>query len=187
MANMTEEKDDKAIIYEYLKGDQRALEFLVKRYLKPIYSFVYRNVGDIEAAEDITQEVFIRVWKNIRKFDLNKDFKPWIFQIAKNASIDYLRKRKTIPFSRFENSQGQNMLTETLAEKGPDLIENLDTKTEFEKTISGLSDKDKNLMQLRHSQGMSFKEIAQKMNSSINTIKSRYRRTIKSMQKKATK
>lgn len=187
MANIPEEKDDKAIIYKYLKGDQRALEFLVKKYIKPIYSFVYRNVGDVEAAEDITQEVFIRVWKNIRKFDLNKDFKPWIFQIAKNASIDYLRKRKTIPFSRFENSHGQNMLTETLAQKGPGLIESLNTKTEFEKTISGLSEEDKNLMQLRHSQGMSFKEIAQKMNSSINTIKSRYRRTIKNMQKKATK
>ncbi|HQK63918.1 MAG TPA: sigma-70 family RNA polymerase sigma factor [Candidatus Staskawiczbacteria bacterium] len=187
MTDIPEEKNDKAIIYEYLKGDQRALEFLVKKYIKPIYSFVYRNVGDVEAAEDITQEVFIRVWKNIRRFDLNKDFKPWIFQIAKNASIDYLRKRKTIPFSRFENSQGQNMLTETLIQKSPELIETLNTKTEFEKTISGLSEKDKNLIQLRHSQGMSFKEIAQKMNSSINTIKSRYRRTIKNMQKKATK
>jgi RNA polymerase sigma-70 factor (ECF subfamily) len=187
MANISEEKDDKTIIFEYLSGTQEALEFLVKKYIKPIYSFVYRNVGDVEAAEDITQEVFIRVWKNIRKFDLNKEFKPWIFQIAKNASIDYLRKRKTIPFSRFENSQGQNMLTETLMEKGPSLIESLNTKTEFEKTISGLSEKDKSLMQLRHSQGMSFKEIAQKMNSSINTIKSRYRRTIKNMQKKATK
>ena len=96
MTDIPEEKNDKAIIYEYLKGDQRALEFLVKKYIKPIYSFVYRNVGDVEAAEDITQEVFIRVWKNIRRFDLNKDFKPWIFQIAKNASIDYLRKRKSL-------------------------------------------------------------------------------------------
>jgi len=184
---MPEEKDDKTIIFEYLKGDQKALEFLVKKYLNHIYSFIYKNVGDPEAAEDITQEVFVRVWKNIRKFDLNKDFKPWIFQIAKNASIDYLRKRKTIPFSRFENSQGQNMLTETLADNGPGILERLNTKTEFEKAIVGLSEKDKNLIQLRHSQGMSFKEIAQKMNSSINTIKSRYRRTIKNMQKKATK
>jgi RNA polymerase sigma-70 factor (ECF subfamily) len=184
---MPEEKDDKTIIFEYLKGDQKALEFLVKKYLNHIYSFIYKNVGDPEAAEDITQEVFVRVWKNIRKFDLNKDFKPWIFQIAKNASIDYLRKRKTIPFSRFENSQGQNMLTETLADNGPGMLERLNTKTEFEKAIVGLSEKDKNLIQLRHSQGMSFKEIAQKMNSSINTIKSRYRRTIKNMQKKATK
>jgi len=187
MTNATEEKDDKAIIYEYIKGDQKALEFLVKRYLKPIYSFVYRNIGDVEAAEDVTQEVFVKVWKNIRKFDLNKDFKPWIFQIAKNASIDYLRKRKTVPFSKFENSLGQNMLTETLAEKGPNLIESLNIKTEFEKAIGSLSEKDKNLMQLRHSQGMSFKEIAQNMNLSINTIKSQYRRTIKNMQRKATK
>ena len=51
-------------------------------------------------------------WKNIKKFDQNKNFKPWIFQIAKNTSIDYLRRKKSIPFSRFENEKGQNLLVE---------------------------------------------------------------------------
>ena len=182
---ITEEKDDKTIIYEYLRGDERALEFLVKKYLKPIYSFVYKNIGDTEAAEDVTQEIFVKVWKNIRKFDLNKDFKPWIFQIAKNASIDYLRKRKTVPFSKFENSQGQNMLLETITDSNPDALKTLNDKTEIETLMRGLSAKEKELMRLRHTQGMSFKEISQKMAESINTIKSRYRRTIASIRKKS--
>jgi RNA polymerase sigma-70 factor (ECF subfamily) len=182
---MPEETDDKEIIRQYLQGDETALEFLVQKYLKPIYSFVYRNVGDISAAEDITQEVFIKVWKNIKKFDLKKNFKPWIFQIAKNTSIDYLRKKKTIPFSRFENEYGQNVLTETLADENQNLLELLNTKKEFREVVETLSEKDRQLISLRHEKGLSFKEIAVNLKQSINTIKSRYRRTIISLKKKA--
>ena len=96
---MTELIEDKILIQQYLKGDEKSLEILIARYLKPIYSFVYKNVGNPSEAEDITQEVFIKIWKNIKKFDQNKNFKPWIFQIAKNTSIDFLRKKKSIPFS----------------------------------------------------------------------------------------
>ena len=71
-------------------------------------SNVYKNVGNQSEAEDITQEVFVKIWKNIKKFDQNRSFKPWIFQIAKNTSIDFLRKKKSIPFSKFENEEGGN-------------------------------------------------------------------------------
>jgi len=179
----TEEKDDKTIIYKYLQGNEESLEFLVKKYIKPIYGFAYKNVGDASAAEDVTQEVFVKVWKNIRKFDLQKDFKPWIFQIAKNTSIDYLRKRKTVPFSRFENEHGQNILTETMADKKQNLLESLDTRREFAEIMESLSKKDRQLIGMRHSQGMSFREIAKSLQQSINTIKSRYRRIIITIRK----
>lgn len=179
-----EEKDDQTIIYEYLQGDEQALEILVKRYLKPIYSFIYKNIGDTVAAEDITQEVFVKVWKNIRRFDLQKEFKPWIFQIAKNASIDHLRKRKTIAFSKFENKNGQNVLTETLADTKTDLIESISNKNEFKSIIEKIPEKDKQILELRHTQGMSFKEISDSLNKSINTIKSRYRRILASIKKR---
>ena len=96
---MPEPLEDKKLIQQYLKGDSKSLDFLIAKYLKMIYSFVYKNVGSQSDAEDITQEVFVKVWKNLKKFDQKKSFKPWIFQIAKNTSIDFLRKRKTIPFS----------------------------------------------------------------------------------------
>ena len=175
---MSFEIDDKEIIKKYLEGDEKSLEILIKKYLSSIYGFIFKNVGDINSAEDITQEVFIRIWKNLKKFDQKKEFKPWIFQIAKNASIDYLRKKKSIPFSRFENEKGQNVLTENLSDSSPNLLKILNDKKSLTAIMETLPKKDKNLLNLRHKDGLSFKEIADITNESVNTIKSRYRRII---------
>ncbi len=94
---------DQKLIANYLAGDEKSLEILINRYLRPIYSFVYRHVGNGEVAEDITQEVFVKVWRNLKKFDQNKSFKTWIFTIAKNTSFDFFKKKKAIPFSELEN------------------------------------------------------------------------------------
>jgi RNA polymerase sigma-70 factor (ECF subfamily) len=178
-----QEQSDAGLVKKYLEGDEKSLEFLIAKYLKPIYSFVFRNVGSNADAEDITQEVFVKVWKNIRKFDQNKNFKPWIFQIAKNASIDFLRKKKTIPFSKFDNNKGQNVLTENIASAPANLIENLSDKRVLAAAMQGLNKKEQKIVGLRHNQGMSFKEIAEYSKESINTVKSRYRRALKNMRK----
>jgi len=98
-----QEISDNEIVRKYLKGDEEALEVLIKRYLKPIYSFVYKNIGDSEAAEDIAQETFVKMWKNLKKFDKQKKFSAWLFTIAKNASVDFLRRKKTAPFLWLRN------------------------------------------------------------------------------------
>jgi len=184
---MSSEIDDKELIKQYLQGDEKSLEILIKRHLKPIYGFVYRNIGDATAAEDVAQEVFMKVWKNLKKFDQNKNFKPWIFQIAKNATIDYLRKKKTIPFSKFENERGQNLLAENIVSKQPDLIGALSDKRASQAILEKLSNRDRNIIDLRHLQGMSFNEIAQISRESVNTIKSRYRRIILSLRQNIKK
>jgi len=175
--------DDSQLIAQYINGDKKSLEVLIKKYLNPIYGFVYKNVGDKPAAEDITQEVFIKVWKNIKKFDQKRDFKPWIFQIAKNTSIDYLRKKKTIPFSRFENEKGQNVLLENIAPESQNIVELLNNKRVVQLALETLSAEDKNIINLRHTDGMSFKEISETLEKSINTVKSRYRRIIANLKK----
>lgn len=177
------EIDDKKIIQQYLQGDEKSLEILIAKYLKPIYSFVYKNIGGINEAEDITQEVFVRVWKNLKKFDQNKSFKTWIFTIAKNASIDFLRKKKSIPFSRFENEKGQNPLTENIAAPSLNLLEVLNNKDVVKTAISGLSGEEKKIIKLRHDKNLTFREIAELLKESVNTVKSKYRRAILFMRK----
>ena len=174
---------DKELIHGYLKGDEKSLEILFERYLKMIYSFVYKNVGNEATAEDITQEVFIKVWKNIKKFDQNKNFKPWIFQIAKNTSIDFLRKKKSIPFSRFENEKGQNILIESMSAKPINILGDLSDKKVLTTAMQRLSEKEQKLINLRSNDGMSFREISDMFNESINTIKSRYRRALANLRK----
>ena len=175
---MSEILSDKKLIEHYLRGDEESLEFLVRRYLRPIYSFIYRSVGNISTAEDITQEVFVRVWKNLKKFNPKKDFKPWLFQIARNASIDSLRKKKSFPFSQFENLEGQNILFRTLASSPARLIEKISDKRVLAAILRDLPAEERKIIILRYFEGLSFKQIAHTFGEPINTIKSRHRRII---------
>ena len=180
---MPENLADNELIQQYLKGDAKSLDVLIEKYLKMIYNFVYKNVGDQANAEDITQEVFVKVWKNIRKFDQKKNFKPWIFQIAKNTSIDFLRKKKSIPFSKFENEKGQNPLVDNIAANPLNLIEKLSDKETLSKAMLGLAEREQKVINLRNTEGLSFKEIAERFHESINTVKSRYRRGLMNLKK----
>lgn len=175
--------EDKKLIQQYLKGDEKSLEILITRYLKPIYGFIYKNVGSEADAEDITQEVFVKVWRNIRKFKQEKSFKPWIFQIAKNTSIDFLRKKKSIPFSKFENEKGQNPLVDNIVATPLNLIEKLSDKKTLLVASEGLTEKEQKIINMRHTDGLSFKEIAETFQESVNTVKSRYRRSLINLRK----
>jgi len=110
---------DQELIANYLNGDEKALEILVKRYLKPLYNFAYKYTNSAHDAEDATQESFVKVWKNIGKYDRAKSFKTWIFTIAKNTALDLLKKKRPLVFSDFENNAGENMLMETLRDLSP--------------------------------------------------------------------
>jgi len=171
--------NDEQLVANYLKGDEKSLEVLIQQYLKPIFSFIYRYIGDIQEAEDITQEVFVRIWRNIRKFDKQKSFKTWIFSIAKNASIDFLKKKKAIPFSEFENEKGENTFVETLADSAPlpnELFERADKTQKLTLMMEKLSPKYRLVLFLRYNDHFTFREIAEISGESINTIKTRHRR-----------
>lgn len=170
---------DEQLIANYLKGDEKSLEILIRHYLKPIYNFVFRYIGNQPEAEDITQEVFVKVWKNLRKFNRNKSFKTWIFHIAKNTTIDFLRKKKTIPFSEFENEEGENALTKTLVDYRPlpnELLERADITKTLNVAINKLSAPYRMVLFLRYNDHFNFREIAEILDESINTVKSRHRR-----------
>lgn len=172
---------DEQLIEKYLKGDKAALEVLVFRYLKAIYGFAYSYAGNSVDAEDIAQEAFVKIWKNLKKFDQKKKFKPWIFEITKNTAIDFSRKKKSIPFSRFENEQGENLLIETLQDKGPlplEMCARKDFANQLTTAINKLSLKYRQVVSMRLNGQFTFQEIAHMLGESVNTIKSRYRRAL---------
>jgi len=172
---------DQKLIANYLAGDEKSLEVLINRYLKPIYSFVYRYVGNGEVAEDVTQEVFVKVWRNLKKFDQNKSFKTWIFHIAKNTSFDFLKKKKAIPFSEFENEEGENKLIETLVDPTPlpsKLLERAGIEEMLNAAVNQLAPKYRTVLFLRYNDYFTFREIAEVFGEPLNTVKSRYRRAL---------
>ena len=172
---------DIELITKYLGGDEKSLELLIQRYLKPVYGFVYRYSGNTQNAEDITQDVFIKIWRNLKKFDQSKRFKTWIFSIAKNTAIDFLKKKKAIPFSEFENEEGENMLLETLADKAelaPEILEKRGVGQMLKSVISKLSKKYQDVLSLRYHDNFTFREISEALEEPLNTVKSRHRRAL---------
>lgn len=173
--------NDQFLIEEYLQGNEKSLEILILTYLKPIYSFAYRYVGSAQDAEDITQNVFIKVWRHIKRFDQNKSFKTWVFTIAKNTAIDFLKKKKAIPFSEFENEEGENMITETLADPSPlpqELLEKAGMAQILNSAMEKLSPKYRMVLFLRYNDHFNFREIAESLGESLHTITARHRRAL---------
>ncbi len=161
---------DQQLISAYLKGDEKALEILIKRYLKPIYGFAYRYVGNAQNAEDIAQEVFLKTWRNLKRFNSKRgSFKSWIFTIAKNASLDFLRKKQPLSFSEFENFADFSPLPDKIAEGKS--MKNLLTLA-----IKKLSVKYRQVLSLYYNDCLNFREIAKMSGESLNTVKSRHRR-----------
>ena len=172
---------DEQLVTNYLKGDEEALEVLIKRYLKPIYSFTFRFVGNSQDAEDITQEVFVKVWRNLKKFDKNKKFKTWIFSIAKNTTTDFFRKKKAIPFSEFKNKEGENVLIGTLADPAPlpnEVLEGAGIAQGLISAMEKLLPKYRIVLFLRYNDHFTFREVAEVLGESLNTVKSRHRRAL---------
>ena len=181
-----QDRSDSQLIADYLAGDEKSLEVLFGRYLKPIYSFAYRYVGGGQDAEDITQEAFVKVWRNLKKFDQSKSFKTWIFSIAKNTAIDFLKKKKSIPFSEFKNEEGENMLTETLADPSPlpnKLLERSSITQMINSAIEKLSPKYRMVLFLRYNDHFNFREIAESLGEPLYTITSRHRRALIQLKK----
>ena len=169
------------LILDYIKGDEASLEWLVNRYLKPIYSFTHRYVGNAQDAEDVTQEGFVKAWKHLERFDQSKSFKTWIFSIAKNTAIDFFKKKKAIPFSEFENEEGEKMIIETLADPFPlphELLERAGMAQMLTAAMDKLFPKYRMVLFLRYNDHFNFREIAESLGEPINTVKSRHRRAL---------
>lgn len=181
-----EEHSDEQLVQDYISGDGKVFEEIVRRYMETIYRFAFGYVGSRPEAEDITQETFVKVWKNIKKFDRKRRFKTWIFEIAKNTSIDFCRRRKITPFSSFEDEAGRNKLESSLsdaASPGEEYFEEADFKEKASAMVDRLPERDRRIVRLRIDNDYTFEEISKITKEPMNTVKSIYRRAVLKLQK----
>jgi RNA polymerase sigma-70 factor (ECF subfamily) len=173
---------DEQLIVSYLKGDGDSLNILIKRYSDYIYNFIYQYVKNRELAEDLTQEVFIKVWKNFKKFDPKKKFKVWLFQIARNTTIDFFRKKKEINFSELEREGEEFDIPDT----GPipsEIFEKKEIQAEVKKALEALPLIYRSTLIFYYQNQFNLREIAEIRGEPVDTIKSRYRRALVLLQK----
>lgn len=182
-----ENLSDIELVEKSLLSDTKAFGVIVKRYSSMIYKFVWLYLKDQDDSTDITQETFIRVWKNLHKFDTKKSFKTWIFAIAKNASLDLIKKKKSLNFSAIsEDDEELSSFFHNFVESSDPLDENIDReiiKSGLYKAMEKISPIYKTVIFLRYFNNLKFVEIAKELNESIDTIKSRHRRGLFALKK----
>ena len=154
---------------------------IVNIHLKPVYNFIYRLVGSAKDAEDIAQETFFKAWKSIKTYRPDENFKTWIFTIARNTAIDFMRKKKNLVFSDFENAEGDNALLDTLADpkhSAEKITAKIENKKLAEKILNKLSPVYREILLLKYVQDLTFDEIGKVLKKPLHTVKSQHRRAM---------
>lgn len=167
-----------------MPSDDLTIEKVVTEYLELIYRFAYRLVGNETDASDIAQEVMVKVWQNWTKYDPTQNLKPWLFKIARNTAIDWLRRRRQIPFSQLNQVDDEGS-EKTFADNLPDLellpdevFSQTEIKEKFTRALAELSVDEQIIVSLHLEEGLIFDEIAKIIGRPLNTVKSNYRRAL---------
>ena len=178
-------QDDAALVQDYINGNERALEMLIKRHKLRIYNFIYSKVFDRDNAEDIFQETFIKVIKTLKRGLYNEEgkFLPWVMRIAHNLVIDFFRKNNRIP--TFDNSEEFDIF-QLISDGNPSAEKTMieeQVVEDLQNLIHQLPDDQKDVLTMRLYKDMSFKEIAESTGVSINTALGRMRYAIINLRK----
>lgn len=170
---------DQQLIAIYLDGNVNAFEGIINRYSQTLYRFAFRLTCNKDIAHDIVQESFIKVWKNIKKYNFDKSFKTWIFTITQRTTIDHLRKVKSTNFSSLDTDEeafGNNIPDEELL---PDQVfEKSENIKLIQDSLLNLSIEIRTILLLHHGEDMTFEEISEITGKPMNTVKSQYRRSL---------
>lgn len=179
LQNQSQNQSDEQLVRAFLKGDQAAFEILVRNNLSLVYNFVFKYVHTFEQAEDVTQETFVKIWKNLGKFNENYKFRTWALTIARNTALDHLKKKGLVSFSAMAESNPEYI--DNLADPGPSVaqvLENLDDLAVVGEAIAKLPENQRKVIELYYRRGFNFREISEGLKESINTVKTRHRRAL---------
>ena len=168
---------DEEIVERVLAGDLEAYALLVRRYQERLVNFLNRIVRDLETAHDLTQEVFVKVYNALDRFDPAYRFSTWIFRIAHNLGIDEIRKRRlpTVPVER--TNPGDDSTWELPLESDDPSpyrdLRNRERGTAIHEAIEELPEDYRELITLRHYAELSYDEIADLKEMPLGTVKNK--------------
>jgi RNA polymerase sigma-70 factor (ECF subfamily) len=157
---------DPDVLRKAQKGDERAFSLILRAYETPVYNYVYRLVGDRSLAEDLTQEVFLRVFQGLPKFSLRCRFTTWLFQVTKNRVLDELRASERRP--RTAVSLDDHMPPFEVVDQPFERLEAIDAVW---RAVGNLNEDLKMALLLRDVVGLSYTEIADALEVTLATVK----------------
>jgi len=171
-----EESSDEQLVTRVLSGEEHVFEALVRRYQARILSHVARMVGNREDALDLTQEIFLKVFGALDRFNPEFRFSTWLFRIAGNAAIDHLRKRRprTVPLEMTDSEGRVSSPEYKSSDLDPfGLLRNTERGDAIARAIADLPAEFRELIALRHFTGLSYEEIAEVKNMPLGTVKNK--------------
>ncbi len=168
---------DVILMLEFKKGNKASFETLMHKYFSRIYNFIFRLLADHQLAEDLTQEVFIKVYNSASRYQPQAKFQTWIYTIAKNLSLNELRKLKKIAYSLEESTQGEeNEFTKQFEDKTtvlPDQkLEQKELIQAIQQAIASLPGNQQMAVILRRYENLTYEDIAKALNCSVSAVKS---------------
>lgn len=178
--------NDQDLVQAYIKGDPSAIEILINRHRAKVYTYILLTIKNQPLAEDLFQETFIKVIQSLRsgKYRDNGRFLSWVIRIAHNLIIDHFRKEKQMNSVSNDDSVVDLFNSKKLCDENiEELIVNSQIKAEIRSLINELPEDQREVVLLRHYGGLSFKEIADQTDVSINTALGRMRYALINLRK----
>ena len=168
--------EDRKLVADAKKGDPKAFETLEGKYRKSVYYMLLKMVKNADDAEDLTQEAFAKAFVSIHKFDSKYAFSTWLFRIATNNCIDFIRKKRVSTVSIDQPMEGDDGSTMRFDVRDYDLDPNQtmlkkQRKQYLAKAIDRLPEKYRTLVDLRYFKELSYEEVANELQIPLGTVK----------------
>jgi RNA polymerase sigma factor (sigma-70 family) len=176
---------DQQLIRDYLNGRESSLEKIILRYKDKIYAYIFNMVKCHQTADDIFQDTFIKVINTLKSGNYNEEgkFIHWVLRISHNLIIDHFRRNKRIPIQQPINDQDPFERIFLPSPSTEDMIIQEQIYSDVRMLIEELPEDQKKVLKMRHYKGMSFKDIAEETEVSINTALGRMRYAIINLRK----
>ncbi len=162
------ERTDNELVIECLEGNQEAYAELITRYKRLIYSVAYKFSRDSDEVNDLAQEAFIKIYRSLSRYDSQYKFSTWSVKVATNICLDHVRRKRlnSVSLDEIENFTGKNNSPE-------EYYLRKEKSQELKNAIAGLPEIYRVPIILYHQKGMSYKEIAEKLDKPMSIIKNR--------------
>ncbi len=183
--------NDNELVQRFLAGDEEAFVQIVGKYKNPITNFISMMIGDYDLAADLTQDTFLRVYRNIGSYKNTYQFSTWIYKIASNLAIDELRwrrrrgiTRRTAATAPQENEESVEPVVVDTSRKPDELTIDKEYRRLLAEAIRSLPARYRSVFVLKEVEGLQYERIAEVLDCSVGTVKSRLHRAKNLLKKK---